>query len=260
MVRFGRSHANILTISELGTDAHMKSKAPFAVREADLVTSFAEAHRSEWRMLRRLHLPDSFNEPEGELTRRAVVIDVETTGLDLETGEVIQLAMLPLDYEVTTGRILAVYKERALESLRDPSVPIPGEITLLTGITDDMVAGRQIDGKEIQQVIEQVDLVIAHNARFDRPMVEKYWPCFADKPWACTLDCVDWLHEGFTAGELDYLGMQFGWFYDGHTALADCEACLALLAQAAPGAHCTSLPSLRRCDQLRNRKVQLHPL
>ena len=28
--------------------------------------------------------------------------------------------------------------------------------------------------------------------------------------------------------------MQFGWFYDGHRALADCEACLALLAQTLP--------------------------
>ena len=35
-------------------------------------------------------------------------------------------------------------------------------------------------------------------------------------------------------GKLDYLGIQFGWFYDGHTALADCEACLALLAQTLP--------------------------
>jgi hypothetical protein len=28
--------------------------------------------------------------------------------------------------------------------------------------------------------------------------------------------------------------MQFGWFYDGHQALADCKACLALLAQTLP--------------------------
>jgi hypothetical protein len=28
--------------------------------------------------------------------------------------------------------------------------------------------------------------------------------------------------------------MQFGWFYGGHRALADCEACLALLAQSLP--------------------------
>jgi len=55
-----------------------------------------------------------------------------------------------------------------------------------------------------------------------------------DKPWACTLNSVDWLREGFTAGKLDYLGMQFGWFYDRHRALADCEACMALLAQTLP--------------------------
>jgi len=28
--------------------------------------------------------------------------------------------------------------------------------------------------------------------------------------------------------------MQFGWFYDGHRALADCEACLAMLTQTLP--------------------------
>ncbi|MBT7402144.1 MAG: hypothetical protein HN774_13355, partial [Bacteroidetes Order II. Incertae sedis bacterium] len=45
---------------------------------------------------------------------------------------------------------------------------------------------------------------------------------------------VDWLREGFSAGKLDYIGMQFGWIYDGHRALADCEACLTLLAQDLP--------------------------
>ena len=44
--------------------------------------------------------------------------------------------------------------------------------------------------------------------------------CFAEKPWACTLSGAYWLREGFSAGKLDYLGMQFGWFYDGYRALA----------------------------------------
>ena len=37
-----------------------------------------------------------------------------------------------------------------------------------------------------------------------------------------------------TVRHLPELGMQFGWFYDGHRAMADCEACLALLAQTLP--------------------------
>lgn len=28
--------------------------------------------------------------------------------------------------------------------------------------------------------------------------------------------------------------MRFGWFYDGHSALADCEACIALLSRTLP--------------------------
>jgi DNA polymerase-3 subunit epsilon len=60
--------------------------------------------------------------------------------------------------------------------------------------------------------VADAGLVIAHNAYFDRAMVERHWNCFAEKPWACTLNSVDWLREGFSAGKLDYLGMQFGWF------------------------------------------------
>jgi DNA polymerase-3 subunit epsilon len=69
--------------------------------------------------------------------------------------------------------------------------------------------------------------------------------CFAEKPWACTLDGIDWLRQGFSAGKLDYLGMQFGWFYDGHQALADCEACLALLAQTLPKAGVQVMAAVR---------------
>lgn len=97
-----------------------------------------------------------------------------------------------------------------------------------------MVSGQSIDETKVRLIVEQSDLIFAHNAFFDRVMVEKHWPCFSKKPWACTFKSIDWLREGFSAGKLDHLGMQFGWFYDGHTALADCEACLALLAQTLP--------------------------
>jgi len=76
-------------------------------------------------------------------------------------------------------------------------------------------------------------------------MVEKHWDCFINKPWACTLDGVDWLRQGYCSGKLDYLGMQFGWFYDGHQALADCEACLALLAQPLPKAGVQVMAAVR---------------
>jgi DNA polymerase-3 subunit epsilon len=213
----------------------MNEFSPFMYQEDELVSPTAKANASEWRLLRRLHLPKRFNDPSSAgIFKRAVVVDVEATGLSTETDDVIQLAILPFDYDAETGRILTVHSDQAFEALREPSVPITEEASLITGITDKMVAGKTIDAPVIDKLVSDSSLIIAHNARFYRPMVERHWECFAEKPWACTSDGVDWLREGFSAGKLDYLGMQYGWFYDGHRALADCEACLALLAQALP--------------------------
>jgi DNA polymerase-3 subunit epsilon len=213
----------------------MNQFEPFAIDKEEVVTARALADPSEWRLLRRLHVPGRFNEPlPGNTIKRALIVDVETTGLSIATDDVIQLAMLPFDYEVETGRVLTVHKSEAFGGLRQPAVPISREASLITGITDEMVAGKHIDPGEVDERVLRADLVIAHNSRFDRPMVEHHWPRFVEKPWACTLESVDWLEEGFTAGKLDYLGMRFGWFYEGHRALSDCEACLALLAQTLP--------------------------
>ena len=139
--------------------------------------------------------------------RRALVVDVETTGLSLEADDVMQLAMPPFDYEVETGWILTVYKDDAFEAFREPAAPISEEAIIITGITADMVAGATIDAEAVADIVEHADLVIAHNAKFDRPMIEKHWDCFANKPWACTLDGVDWLRQGYSAGKLDYLAI-----------------------------------------------------
>ena len=212
----------------------MNQYSHFAIEEADIIRPQAPVDPDQWRLLRRLRMPDRFNDLQGGTIKRAVVIDVESTGLSTENDDVIQLAMLPFDYEVESGRILTVHNARAFEGLREPAVPISEEASLITGITAEMVAGKSIDEAAVAAAVADADLVIAHNAYFDRPMVERHWDCFVKKPWACTLNSVDWLREGFSAGKLDYLGLQFGWFYDSHQALADCEACLALLAQTLP--------------------------
>lgn len=212
----------------------MNDHSLFAIGAEHVIQSGAQAHADDWRLLRRLALPRRLNDSRGGTVKRALVRYVETTGLSLESNEVIQLAMLPFTYELETGRILEIDHDRAFDGLREPGVPISDEASLVTGLTAKAVAGRTIDGSVVEALVADADLIIAHNASFDRVMVEKHWPCFARKPWGCTLSSVDWLREGFSAGKLDYLGMQFGWFYYGHRALADCEACLALLAQELP--------------------------
>jgi DNA polymerase-3 subunit epsilon len=50
----------------------------------------------------------------------------------------------------------------------DLGFSIPPEITNLTGITDEMVAGHSIDDRAVNDLLGRVVLIIAHNAAFDR--------------------------------------------------------------------------------------------
>ncbi len=135
----------------------------------------------------------------------AVIVDVETTGLDHRRDEVIEIGMLRLEH--LHGAVLHVTGE--LCRLREPARAIDPGITRLTCITDEMVAGRAIDLDEIHDFLLGTDLVIAHNARFDRAFCEALHPGFASLPWACSVDEVDWTAAGFEGARLGHLLMLF---------------------------------------------------
>ena len=114
-----------------------------------------------------------FNRSHGQLVKRGLALDVEATGLSLENDDVIQLAMLPFDYDPLDGRITDVHKDASFEEFREPALPISEEASIITGITDQMVSGKSIDEEQVQALVEQTDLIFAHNVYFDRVMVEK---------------------------------------------------------------------------------------
>ena len=200
---------------------------------------------SEWKLIRKLHLPEKYNDPSGGEIKKGIVLDVEATGLSIGHDDVIQLALLPFDYEVSSGKILNIQKEDAFNGLREPRIPISKEASLVTGITNEMVINKKIDSKEVEKIINSSDLIVAHNASYDRPMVEQHWDCFKNISWACTFKSIDWLEEGFSSAKLELLGMNYGWFYDGHDAFNDCEACLALLSETLPKKNKTVFSVLR---------------
>ena len=200
---------------------------------------------SEWKLIRKLHLPEKYNDPSGGEIKKGIVLDVEATGLSIGHDDVIQLALLPFDYEVSSGKILNIQKEDAFDGLREPRIPISKEASLVTGITNEMVINKKINSKEVEKIINSSDLIVAHNASYDRPMVEQHWDCFKNISWACTFKSIDWLEEGFSSAKLELLGMNYGWFYDGHDAFNDCEACLALLSETLPKKNKTVFSVLR---------------
>src|ERR1700686_2762296 len=136
----------------------------------------------DYRILRRLQPRSIVNPlPEGTKTWLGIMLDTETTGLDPTIGEIIELAMVPFTYG-RDGTIYEVYEP--FERLREPSKPIPPEVTVLTGINDDMVAGHAIDLDEVAAFVAPAALVVAHNAGFERKFAERLSDVFAAKAWA----------------------------------------------------------------------------
>jgi len=184
----------------------------------------------DYRVLRRFVPPTRYHDGDGSSTATALVVDVETTGLDPVRERIIEFCGVPFEYERDSGRILTVGP--AVSFLEDPGRPISEEITRLTGITDAMVAGKTIDETAVGQLVAGAGLVIAHNAAFDRPFVDRRLAAFKDKFWACSQREVPWKSLGASSGALEFLLMKrCGLFFDGHRADADCHALIRLLQE-----------------------------
>ncbi len=211
----------------------------------------------DYRLLRRIPPSDRWPLPpaKGEI-RRAVFLDTETTGLAQESDEVIELELLPFEYERDSGRIVKIDEARGLSAFRQPSFPIPPDSTRIHGIKDADVAGKSIAATDVAAVIEDAQLIIAHNAAFDRPMVEKHWPAFEAKHWACSLVDIDWKAEGLASAKLDYLLWRQGWFHDGHRALSDALAGVFLLSLPLPVSQRSAMSALLACARRPLRAVR----
>lgn len=200
-------------------------KAELEAMAAALETS------DEYRVLRRLTPHTPTDRPAGPAIRTGLFVDVETTGLDPTRDEIIELAMTRFHYGLD-GTILGVGE--TFHRYREPSVPIPPEITAITGIDDAKVAGQMIEPDEVSSFAASASLVAAHNAAFDRRFLERYTPVFSTKPWACSMSQVDWVGEGHEGVKLAYLATGAGFFYDKHRAVNDCAAAIELLSLPLP--------------------------
>jgi DNA polymerase III subunit epsilon len=98
-----------------------------------------------------------------------------------------------------------------------------------------MVQGQRIDDAVVTALVQQADLIVAHNAGFDRPFVEARLPVFATQPWNCSFAGIDWKKEGSGSAKLEFLAAERGWFYDAHRAQVDCHALLQVLSSPLSG-------------------------
>jgi DNA polymerase-3 subunit epsilon len=193
----------------------------------DLARQLEES--GDYRVLRRLVPPRRYAEPDALPHRTAIALDVETTGLDPRADAIIQLSVVAFEYSADSGRIFEV--SEPLTSFEDPKRPIPAEVAKMTGITDADVAGKRIDDQAVEALVRSCSLVLAHNAAFDRPFLERRLPVFKDVAWGCSLADVPWRSLGYASSSQESLLMRHcGAFYDAHRADSDALAMIHLLA------------------------------
>lgn len=123
------------------------------------------------------------------------IVDLETTGLwsgahrILEVGLVVQRG----------GRLL-----RRFGALVGVDVPVPPWITALTGIAPEDTIGAPPEAEVLSDLAtvlreEQVELLVAHNAGFDRAFLERAWAAHGLDPplppFVCSLRLArKWIH------------------------------------------------------------------
>lgn len=142
----------------------------------------------DFKVLRRVIPRAYINKPDRSETRRGLDVDVETTGLSTMNDEIIELAMVPFDYGLD-DRIFEIHQP--FQSFNEPEAPILEEITKITGIDKSMVQGHKIDIEQVDQFISDTDIIIAHNASFDRRFLERLSLAVTLVPWTRSATQID---------------------------------------------------------------------
>lgn len=203
---------------------------------AQMIKSLEET--GNFRVLRKLDLDAVHLKKEFPPFRTGIFLDLETSGLNPSQDEVIEIAMIPFQfskdgYVVQIGTIFS--------QLNQPNKPVPENISKLTGITNEMLQGRRISTEDVSRIASDAEVIISHNAAFDRKFAEKISPAFIQKSWACSFKQMNWERAGFEGAKLSHLVLQAGYFFDGHRAANDCLAALMLLSKGYDSLQMTGL-------------------
>jgi DNA polymerase III subunit epsilon len=181
-----------------------------------------------FRVIKRLKPVSQYSKDSETKKNIGIFLDTETTGLNSDSDKIIELAMLPFEFD-TDGRIYRILPE--YNELNDPGIPIPELITQITGITDEMVIGHSINLDKVKSLLSDAVIVIAHNASFDRPFCEILSDEFKNIHWGCSMHDINWKEEGIEGKKLEYIAYRNGFFFEGHRATIDCQAGIEILSR-----------------------------
>ncbi len=147
-----------------------------------------------------------------------IIFDIETTGLSAKNCGITQIGAL----KYKNGETVDTF-----ETYVNPQMPIPEEITRLTGITDEMVAGAPSEEEAVRKFLEFAGdrMLIAHNAPFDISFISRVAADFDipfENPYLDTVALSRYINSDISKHKLDVLAKYYklGEF-DHHRAFDD---------------------------------------
>lgn len=186
-----------------------------------------------------------------------VIADCEATSADPATAAPIELGMLKIVFSITGSKNDNDHDDGSIEFelidsisiLNDPGIASEPGAFAAHGISQEEIAGHSFDQAKINEFLEGVEFVIAHNARYDRPVLSRHIPKLAEMPWSCTFKEIPWGEMGISARSLEHLLFKAGHFHSGHRALEDCYALLKVVTHPYLG-ECAPLVALNHFRSL----------
>jgi len=154
------------------------------------------------------------------------IIDIETTGGSSQRDNITEIAVILHD---------GYREERRFSTLLNPDEPIPPQITMLTGITNEMVA----DAPKFHEVAKELVLLtegrtfVAHNVNFDYGFIREAFKRLGyvyKRELLCTVRMSRVLMPGHSTYSLGRLCESLGIpLQNRHRAMGDAEATALLL-------------------------------
>ena len=163
-------------MSEREEDAHLRAdhvRAWLRVPEGLGLPRWAEARLCS-------SVASELEARRGLTLERAVfgIVDLETTGLSPDHCRILEIGLVALQ----GARVLGTWG-----SLVDVGGPVPSGITALTGIDEALLEGAPCEREALAAVAaflaeHRVDVLVAHNARFDRGFLLRAWRAHGREP------------------------------------------------------------------------------
>jgi DNA polymerase III subunit epsilon len=158
-------------------------------------------------------LPEFSKEASGEILKVAV-IGAETKGKNPKHAKLIELSVVVLEIEKESWDVSSVLEQHNWFQDPEEEDAFSDAFIAATGITQEMVAGKSIDSRAFEDIIDSVDIFIAYNAGYVRPVLQEQFPNLENSIFACVRNQIDWSSKGYESRSLSHLTKDHFWYND----------------------------------------------